>query len=1071
VLIFSGSGCSLKSDEKLIVSRISIERPTAVIAGLLMIVIFGIVALKTIPIQMTPDVRRPVIQIRTYWSGAAPAEVEREITNIIEKELTGIPGLFEISSRSQQGRSFVTMSFNVDQDMDKAFQVVSNRLISISDLPSDVRGPSMRTSGSEDRPIARIALRHLPGNTRNLETYGDIVNEQILDRLERVSGVSRVYIWGGSERELRIVIEPEIMALYGLGISQVMTALRGANASISAGSVDEGKRRYIVRTEAETTTIKRAMAVVLRTTVDAETGHIGRTTVGDIGTVEFGYKQPTSYRRFLGAPAITINVVRESGANVIKTMDDLKGVIDELNDEILPDHGLKLTHIYDETVYIESAIGLVKQNIWVGGALAALILLLFLRSPAATLIISTAIPVSVVGTFVVMAALGRSINVISLAGIAFAVGMVVDAAIVVLENIYRHRQEGKSAGEAALAGVTQVWGAILASVLTTVVVFIPLLTLNLQVGQLFRDIAVAISVSVVLSLLVSMTLIPTMGNKLLAGAGGAGPRWFRLPVIDELGRGFYRGILAALTVIIANRFVSMVVVLLICIGAGGATWLFLPKLDYLPDGNRNFVSGRVMPPPGYNLKTANEVAERIESQVRPLWASTTGSESDPGQPPKIQNFFFVALRDMTFFGASAVDGQRVSELVPILRKPIFSEPGTRGFVTQASLFGRAVGGSRSINLDISGGNLEELIDIATRADQLVKKALPRRQGTQVRPRPGLELGAPEIRIEPDQVRVSNAGLTARELGLTVDAYNDGVRVTEITIDGERMDLMIRGPERHVSETQGIGHFPVVTPSGQIVPVSSLAEINMTSGPTEIRHLNNSRAITLQIRPTKKMALEDAINILQTDVVEPLKKQGLPEATKVRLSGAADDLWVTWQAMKYSLLVAILIVYLVIAVLFESFVYPLIILLSVPIATAGGIGGLAILNAIELQTLDMLTMLGFVILVGIVVNNAILLVDQTLHFRRDQGLDVEHSIIAATKTRIRPIFMSTLTSIFGLMPLVLFPGAGSELYRGLGSVVIGGLALSAVLTLFIVPPLMSIMMPRKMASHPEPAAAE
>ncbi len=1056
---------------KMILCKLAIQRPTAVIAGLLMIVIFGIVALKTIPIQMTPDVRRPVIQIRTYWAGAAPVEVEREITNLIEKELTGIPGLFDLSSASQQGRSFVNMTFNVDQDMDKAFQVVSNRLVSISDLPSDVRGPSMRTSGSEDRPIARIALRHLPGNTRNLETYGDIVNEQILDRLERVSGVSRVYIWGGSERELRIVIEPDKMARYGLGITQIMNALKGANASISAGSVDEGKRRYVVRTEAETTTIERALAVVLRTTVDKDTGRIGRTTVADIGTVEFGYKEPTSYRRFLGKPAITINIVREFGANVVKTMADLKAVVDELNTEILPDHGLQLTHIYDETVYIGSAIKLVKQNIWVGGALAGLILLLFLRSPAATLIISMAIPVSVVGTFVVMAALGRSINVISLAGIAFAVGMVVDAAIVVLENIYRHRQEGKSASEAALLGATQVWGAILASVLTTVVVFIPLLTLNLQVGQLFRDIAVAISVSVVLSLLVSMTLIPAMGNRLLGGEGSKGPKWYALPGIDHLGRGFYRLVLAALAPIIANRFVSMVTVMMVCAGAGGATWLFLPKLDYLPDGNRNFISGRVLPPPGYNLRTANEVAERIEAQVRPLWASTSGPESEPGQPPKIQNFFFVALRDQTFFGASAVDGQRVSELVPILREPIFSEPGTRGFVTQASLFGHAIGGSRSINLDISGGNLEELIDIAQRADELIKKALPRKQGTQVRPRPGLELGAPEIRVEPDQVRVSNAGLTARELGLTVDAYNDGVRAAEITVDGDRMDLMIRGPERHVGETQEIGYFPVVTPGGQIVPVSSLADINMTAGPTEIRHLNHSRAITLQIRPTKKMALEDAIEKLETEVVAPLRQSGLPDTTKVRLSGAADDLWVTWEAMKYSLLVAIVIVYLVIAVLFESFVYPLIILLSVPIATAGGIGGLAILNLFELQTLDMLTMLGFVILVGIVVNNAILLVDQTLHFQRDQGLDVEQSIIAATRTRIRPIFMSTLTSVFGLMPLVLFPGAGSELYRGLGSVVIGGLSLSALLTLLIVPPLMSVMMPRRMKLRADPVAAE
>jgi HAE1 family hydrophobic/amphiphilic exporter-1 len=339
------------------------------------------------------------------------------------------------------------------------------------------------------------------------------------------------------------------------------------------------------------------------------------------------------------------------------------------------------------------------------------------------------------------------------------------------------------------------------------------------------------------------------------------------------------------------------------------------------------------------------------------------------------------------------------------------------------------------------------------------------------------LGAPEVRIYPDPVRLADNGVTATEFGQTVDAFNDGLRVAEITVDGKRIDLMLTGPLNKVSETQGIDNLPVVTGSGTIVPVSSLAEVVVTSGPTEIRHLERERTVTLQVRPAAQLPLEEAI--IQEDVIDKLQAEGLPVGINLRLAGTADKLTQTWDAMVWQLLLAVAIVYLVMAVLFESFVFPLIIILSVPLATAGGIGGLAVLNLFHYQALDMLTLLGFVILVGIVVNNAILLVHQTLYHARQEGMEIADAIIAATRTRIRPIFMSTLTSVFGMLPLVLFPGAGSELYRGLGSVVVGGLALSAVLTLAIIPPLLGLVAPlvegrgptAETVSLPERKAAE
>jgi HAE1 family hydrophobic/amphiphilic exporter-1 len=306
------------------------------------------------------------------------------------------------------------------------------------------------------------------------------------------------------------------------------------------------------------------------------------------------------------------------------------------------------------------------------------------------------------------------------------------------------------------------------------------------------------------------------------------------------------------------------------------------------------------------------------------------------------------------------------------------------------------------------------------------------------------------------VRLADNGVTAREFSDTVDAFNDGLRVAEITVHGKRLDLMIKGPQSEITETQGIDNLPVVTRSGDILPVRSLAKVVVTSGPTEIRHLERERTVTLEVRPSPNLPLQAAMEILQTEVIDKLAAKGLPAGVKMRLAGTADKLVQTWDSMVVNLLLAVAIVYLVMAVLFESFVYPLIIILSVPLATAGGIGGLALVNLYYRQPLDMLTLLGFVILIGIVVNNAILLVHQTIYLARRENMKVEDAIVTATRNRIRPIFMSTLTSVFGMLPLVMFPGAGSELYRGLGSVVVGGLALSAVLTLLIIPPLLGLV---------------
>ena len=1039
----------------------AIDRPIAVISAVLLVVLFGLVALQTIPIQLAPDVNRPVITVTTNWFGAAPAEVEREIINQQEEEFAGLEGLESITGSAQQGRGEITLEFKIGTNMDRALLLVANRLDRVPSYPSETDQPILDTAGSEDNSIAWMIFNHAEGNTRPIHEYGDFITDVVKEHLERVPGIAKINVWGGSEREIQILVDPNLLARYQITVADLSRALRNANISLGAGSIDEGKRRYVVRTEGELDNLSVIGEVLIRSTESA--GGLGRVTVADVADIAFGFKEPVATIRLSGKASMALSAERQTGANVIETMEGLKLAINELNEKTIPDAGLTFRQVYDETVYINSSINLVQQNIWVGGTLAALILILFLRSFRATVVISLAIPVSVIGAFVAMAALGRSINVVSLAGLAFAVGMVVDAAIVVLENIYRLKEAGYSNRKAAYHGAQQVWGAVLVSALTTVMVFIPILIMELEAGQLFRDIAVAISVSVLLSLVVSITVIPALSKRFFKetannnqGSSNEGSYRLRLPLVDWLAERFTGLVTGFVDIIVKSRSKAFIITLLVTLLASYGTYLALPKLEYLPEGNRNLLFGIVIPPPGYNLETTTGIATGIENEIRPLWASESGPESLPGEPPKIERFFYVAMRAQTFLGAISVEPQRVAELKPILQKPVFREPGTFGFITQPSIFGRGIGGGRKIDLDISGPDLDTVLEVANRTFGKVATLFPRADGHEWRPVPGLEMGAPEVRVIPDRLRLSDSGVTAVDLAETIDTFNDGLRVTQSTIDGKLMDIVLKGIDQGVTETQGIDSLPVVTPGGLVVPVSSLAKSVLTSGPTEIRHRERFRTVTLEIRPKSDLALESAIEILQQQVVDPLRQEGLPAGVHMNISGTADKLIETRNAMAINMMLAIVIVYLVMAVLFESFIYPLIIMLAVPVAAAGGVGGLALLNLKTAQPLDMLTMLGFVILIGIVVNNAILLVHQTLHHIRNEGVDARQAISRATRNRIRPIFMSTLTSVFGMLPLVLFPGAGSELYRGLGSVVVGGLSLSAIITLLIVPPMMSLL---------------
>ncbi|MBW2018816.1 MAG: efflux RND transporter permease subunit [Deltaproteobacteria bacterium] len=1030
---------------------IAIKKPVTVTVGVILLVLFGLISLFRIPIQLTPNVDIPEISVETVWQGASPLEVEREIIDVQEDELKNLEGLDKMKSESSDGSAYINLMFEIGTDPDVALLKVSNKLDQVKKYPDNVDKPIIKSGGRHEKAIAWLILCALDGYKGVLSHEYDFCDEYVKPRLERIPGVASANIYGGQERELQVIIDSEALAARNITIPELMRALDVENRNISAGDFDEGKRRYIARTVGEYKTPEDVARVIIKRVNGVPI------TVGDVARVSLGYEDIHVVVRHEGIPTIVMSVVRETGSNVLVVMKRIKETLAELNNGILKDRRLYIDQAYDETNYIYDAIRLVKQNILIGGTLAIIVLLVFLRNFTSTLIVSLSIPISVVGTFLLMTLFGRNINVVSLAGMSFAIGMVVDNSIVVFENIFRHREMGKSRLQAAYDGTVEVWGAVLASTLTTVAVFLPVIFVEEEAGQLFRDIAIAISSAVALSLLISITVIPALSSKILGKVQRSGVSHKRSWFVYRLASGFTNGV-TRLVYWMCGRVAARLGLAVLMTGlAIGMAWFLMPKTEYLPEGNRELLFGILLPPSGYNLEELNKIARTVEQNVLPLIAHEGESEvAKELNLPSVKNFFYVAWGQQAFFGIISKVQERTRELLPYVYGALRKIPGMIAIVQQPSLFSRGIGAGRSIGIEIKGPDLERLIMFGRRIYGQVAQLIP---NAQIRPIPSLDLGNPEMRVIPNRDRLSRLGMTTADLGRTVDALVDGVKASNYRLHGNEIDLVVKADEAELKRTQELANFQIQTPRGERVTLGSIAAIHLEEGPTQINHIDSERAITIQVIPPRKVPLETAMATIRDEVVGPIKASGeLGSLYRIELSGTADDLTRTRRALQWNFILAIVISYLLMSALFENFLYPFIIMFSVPLAAAGGFIGLLLVNVfIAYQTLDIITMLGFVILVGIVVNNAILIVHQTLNNIRDRNMGPREAIRESVRTRIRPIYMSAVTSVFGMLPLVLTPGAGSEFYRGLGGVVVGGLLVSTVFTIFLVPALLSLVL--------------
>lgn len=1043
----------------------AIEKGTLLSVGIAILMLFGIIAIFEVPVQMTPDIERRVIAVKTSWPGATPQEIESEIVVEQEQYLRRIPGLLRMTAEATTGSATVDLEFRSESDIQELLIRVNSALSQVADYPENVDPPRLVTNSSSQESFIFLALKSTPPNRYSRAELTSIIEKYIQTPMERVQDVSQLVIFGATRAQVHINVDPVLLASKGISIAQFRNAIRARNSDFSGGDLDSGKRRYIVRTVGRYNNLEEIKNTIIR----YDSGSVIR--VSDVANVSLAAEEERTVSRIEGQKSVMMGVQRSPGGNVIDILDDVLDTIEDLNSNTLAPLGLQVIKYSDDVRYVSDAIAVVQKNLALGALFACLTLYLFLRSWTPTLLGALGVPICTIASFLGLLIMDRTLNVISLAGVAFAIGMTLDNSIVVLENIYRHRTMGKGSKQAALDGVSEVWTAVLASTLTTIFVFTPIVLIQEEVGQLYSDIAIAISAAIIMSMLVAITIIPSIASRLPASwqrdSKKIAASKFSLALTNIAGA-FKQRLNNLLRKLVASKKTSASMVFAILFVCASILLLATPKAEYLPEGEENKLFIYALSPAGYNLQQVTQAGERYGEFMAPRLANNLKklSASDDkkqslslpanSEVPPLDTFLHSVNARGLFSITETVNPEDTDQLKKTAVGKLKQEPGFLVFASRGSLFSDNSGGSRSIQLDVTGDKLEELYAIAGWAYAKSLELLP---GAQIRPLPGLSMGQPTIKLIPDWEKAAELGINTPDLGYTIWSLVDGAYLDDYFLEGEKIDIYLYGAPSGVKHPSDIASLPVFTPSGATVPLSAITRLEHTVSVDTVRRVDATRTVTLNIVPPRSIALETAVSIVEEQLLTAFAQE-MPNAgnTTLQIGGASDKLAKASEALSGNIIIAVILAYLLMVAIFSHWGFPLIILLTIPLGMSGGILGLWLVNNVAGISVpfDMITMLGAVVLIGTVVNNPILLVDQA---RRQLalGLSVEASVLEAVSIRLRPIMMSMTTTVVGLSPIVFLAGAGTELYRGLGTVVLFGLFFSTLLTLTFIPALLRLIL--------------
>ncbi len=1028
----------------------AVNRGVLVAVIVLIVTILGLVAALSIPVQMIPDLEVRTISVQTGWSGATPQDVEKEILIEQERYLRGLSNLKRMVSYAEMGQATIELEFPFGVDANDALIRVNNALSQVPAYPENVDQPRLFSSSFSGNAFMYFVLKPIAGNPLNLDVdlLRDYADDYIRPRMESVAGVSEVRVGGGAQRQIQIKVDAAQLAHRGISLVDLRTAIRNRNSDTSAGDLESGKSRYLLRVIGRFEQLDELRNLIIKRQNNTNI------YLKDVANVTLDHFETRGNSYADGERTIRLSVRRESGSNVLAIKEAMLPLVEEINQQLLQQNGLEMLLTSDDVKYVKSSLENVWTNLALGALLATLVMYFFLRSGKATLIGVLGIPLCTIAAFFALKLFGRTINVISLAGVAFAIGMTVDNTIVVLEAIVQAKRKGISKIQAAIAGVTEVWPAVLASTTTTVLVFAPILFVEQEAGQLYSDIAIAISGAIIASMLVAIFVVPVALSNISKKDDFKQSQHFELSSKWlALAKWFTRTTKHARLSALSFIFIIL-----------GAAYVLMPAAEYLPEGEEPKAFSMMIAPPSYNLSEMQKIGTELRGYFD-HFVKADSADFDAGKTnmPPLEYYSMSVSVGRIWFLSAPVDHNNINQMMTAITDKFKSYPNMRAFSSRGSIISSNDGGTRAVAVDIAGSQIKALYQAA---DAVYQQASVVFDNPQINSEPSsLTLDQPLIEIKPHWQRLAEVGMNSRDFGYAVAAMSDGAYVDEFILNDDKIDIFMFSGAGHQQNISQLASTPIVVADNKILPLNALADLVQSNNSNSIRRVDGNRTVTVYIIPPRDIALETAEQMVREQLLPALWREGkIAQGIKVNISGAADQLEATKTSLSGNFIIALILSYLLLVAIFTHWRYPIFILATVPLGMAGGLLGLVTVNGINslLASLglasfhlafDMITMLGFLILLGTVVNNPILIVDQTRRLVVEQGMQVKKAVIEAVNKRLKPILMSTMTTLFGLAPLVLIPGEGTELYRGVGVIVLSGIFVSTLLSLTFLPALL------------------
>ncbi|WP_141593300.1 efflux RND transporter permease subunit [Myxococcus sp. AB056] len=998
-----------------------ITRPVFTAMLMLAVVVFGINAYPRIGVDQFPDVEFPVVTVTTVLPGADPESMEKNVSDPLEEALNTLNGVEQLRSINLESVSQIVVRFTLDTKVDVASQDVRDRVqATLSKLPTEIETPVVEKFDIGAAPIMTLSL----SGALPIEEMTRVAEDVVKPALQRQPGVGSIDVVGGREREIQIVVDPERLRGFGLAVSDVSQAVQAQNLDVPGGRTMDSGRERVVRLTSEAKSVDELRNIIIASPNGAPV------RVRDVADVVDGPEEARSSAKSGDRSAVALVVRKQSGSNTVQVAESIKESLGEVN-SLLPE-GVRTELVTDNSRFIRSSIAAVQFDLVLGGFLAVLIVLVFLRNLNSTLVAAIALPVSVVGTFAVMAALGFTFNVITMLALTLSIGLLIDDAIVVIENIVRHLEEGKTPMQAALEGASQIALAVFAVTLAIVAVFIPVAFMDGTMGMFFYQFGVTVAVAVLISYAVSMTLTPMLSARMLSHHGnptGISAAVEKVLVATETG---YRNILAS---ILRHRAITLVIaVVVLFVTLFMASFL---KFTFIPEQDNGNIKLAVELPIGSTLQDTQAELDALDAQVRALpGIDSTFATAGGGVQEEVHKgellINLVPLKDRSF---------NQGELKTYLRGAITPRSGVTVTVQDVAAVGGGGARTQQIQFNLRGDNWEEVV-----------KAAEQVQGA-MRQNPGLvdvdmtfRSGKPQYDVKVDRERAASLGVPAASLGATLRAFLGRDKFGDYREGGETYEIKVALPPQTLASADALGKLTVRSMTGQLVELRNFATITPADGPVQIDRESQKRQITLLANLASGYALSDGINFLNA-----YAEKELPKSVIYDFEGNAKEMGKAVAAFGSALLLGIILIYMILAAQFESFVHPFTIMMSLPFALIGAIGGLLVTG----QAMSMFALIGIIMLMGLVVKNGILLVDFTLQLR-EEGKTATEALLQAAPVRLRPILMTTIAMIAGMIPVAVAKGDGAETRAPMAITIIGGLVTSTFLTLGVVPVVYSLM---------------